>query len=61
MRFGSCSPKGIDIVQRDFCPSTLVPHGLVVEEAMLDGSGVRITARATTKASVCPGCGTPSE
>jgi hypothetical protein len=30
------------IVQQDFCPSPLVPRGLVVEEAMLDGSGARI-------------------
>jgi transposase len=49
------------MVQRDFCPSTLVPRGLVVEEAMLDGSGARITVRAMTKASVCPGCGNRSE
>lgn len=28
---------------------------------MLDGSGARITVRVMTKASVCPGCGTPSE
>ncbi|HZC95595.1 MAG TPA: ISL3 family transposase [Bradyrhizobium sp.] len=28
---------------------------------MLDGSGARITVRATTKASVCPGCGNQSE
>src|SRR5262249_15764026 len=61
MSVGSRSPKGIDIVRRDFSPSTLVPRGLVVEGAMLDGSSARITVRATLKASVCPGCGTPSE
>jgi transposase len=33
----------------------------VVDEAMLDGAGALITVRAMTKASVCPGCGTPSE
>jgi hypothetical protein len=55
------SPKGIDIVQQTFRPSTLVPRGLVVDEAMLDGTGARITVRAMMKASVCPGCGTQSE
>ena len=48
-------------MQRDFCPSTLVPRGLIVDEAVLDGSGAQITVRSMTKASVCPGCGTPSD
>jgi len=42
---GSRSLKGIDIVYQSFSPSTLVPRGLVVEEAMLDGAGARITVR----------------
>jgi hypothetical protein len=54
---GSRPAKGINIVHRDFCPSTLVPRGLVVEEATLDGCGARIIVRAMAKASVCPGYG----
>jgi hypothetical protein len=53
--------EGIDIVQQSFCPSTVVPRSLAVDEATLDGSGALITVRAMTKTSVCPGCGTPSE
>lgn len=61
MPAGSRSSMGIDIMQPDFCPSTLVPRGLLVGEAMLDGAGARISVRAVVKASVYPDCGTPSQ
>jgi hypothetical protein len=53
------SPKGIDIVLQDFCP--LMPRGLMVEAAMLEGSGASITVHTMTKVSVFPGCGTPAK
>lgn len=42
-------------------PSTLVPRGFAVDEAVSDGDSTLITVRPASRASPCPGCGTSSE
>jgi len=44
-----------------FRSSALVPDGLVVESAVLDGAMAILIVRAASGASRCPGCGTTSE
>src|ERR1700679_98746 len=41
--------------------STLVPRGLAVESAALEGGEAVIVVRAMGRASVCPGCGASSD
>ncbi|OWJ69230.1 ISL3 family transposase [Inquilinus limosus] len=38
-------------------PSTLVPRGFVVNDAICDAAGLLITVRAGNKANACPDCG----
>lgn len=52
---------GMQVMRQSFRPSALVPGGLVVESAALDGATAIIVVRATSAASFCPGCGTRSE
>jgi len=42
-------------------PSTLVPRGFLVEDAVSDASLTLITVRPVCTAGACPGCGTRSE
>lgn len=49
--------KGISIVQRSLRPSALIPNGLRVESAVLEGTAAVITVRAHAKTSACPSCG----
>ena len=42
-------------------PSSLVPHGFLVDAAVSDGEATLITVRHVRNAGACPGCGTQSE
>lgn len=42
-------------------PSTLVPRSFVVNDAVIDDAGLRISVRAAGEVSPCPGCGTSSQ
>jgi hypothetical protein len=48
-------------MQQSLRPSSLVPHGFVVEGTSSDGAGMLIAVRAVSRANACPGCGTSSE
>ncbi|MFN3834659.1 MAG: ISL3 family transposase [Glycocaulis sp.] len=43
-----------------FRPSALVPRGFIVEAAVCDGTGVRMTVRHAGSSCACPACGTCS-
>jgi hypothetical protein len=64
MKFGTLrgvGSQGINAMQQAIRLSTLVPLGLVVENATCDGATTVITVRRSSRSSPCPGCGTSSE